>query len=64
MLDALFAAANDAFTLLLKKHAPKAFRREGRKLGFISFLHTFGDRGNIKTAKKGKIKFANLGNIL
>ncbi len=22
------------------------------------------DRGNIKTAKKGKIKFANLGNIL
>ncbi|MCI5940099.1 transposase zinc-binding domain-containing protein [bacterium] len=42
MLNALFAAANDAFTLLLKKHAPKAFRREGRKLGFISFLHTFG----------------------
>ena len=42
MLNALFAAASDAFTLLLKKHAPKAFRREGRKLGFISFLHTFG----------------------
>ena len=42
MLNALFASANDAFTLLLKKHAPKAYRKEGRKLGFICFLHTFG----------------------
>ena len=42
MLNALFASANDAFTLLLRKHAPKAYRREGRKPGLISFLHTFG----------------------
>lgn len=42
MLNALFAAANDAFCLLLRKHAPKACRKEGRKLGLISFLHTFG----------------------
>ncbi len=42
MLNALFASVSDAFTLLLKSHAPKAYSREGRKLGYVSFLHTFG----------------------
>lgn len=42
MLDALFASVNESFRLLLRKHAPKAYRREGRKLGFVCFLHTFG----------------------
>ena len=42
MLNALFASVNDAFALLLKRHAPKAYAREGRKHGIICFLHTFG----------------------
>ncbi len=42
MLNALFGAVSDAFNLLLRKHAPKACSKERRKLGFISFLHTFG----------------------
>ena len=42
MLNALFSSVNDAFILLLKRHAPKAYLKEKRKLGYISFLHTFG----------------------
>ena len=42
MLDALFASVSDAFTLLLKSKAPLAYRREGRRLGYVCFLHTFG----------------------
>ena len=42
MLDALFASVSEAFTLLLKSKAPLAYRREGRRLGYVCFLHTFG----------------------
>ena len=42
MLNALFLAVSDAFGLLLSRKAPKACRKEKRRFGFISFLHTFG----------------------
>ena len=42
LLNILFSSVNDALVSFLKRSAPLAFKRENRKLGFISFLHTFG----------------------
>ena len=42
MLNALFASVSDAFNLLLESRAPKAYKRGRRRLGLISFLHTYG----------------------
>lgn len=42
LLNALFKSVDDAFNVLLKHNAPLAYKREKRRLGFISFLHTFG----------------------
>ena len=42
MLDVLFRSAQQALNLLLSWHAPDATKREGRRLGYIAFLHTCG----------------------
>ena len=42
LLNILFESVNDAFNLLLEHGAPIAYKKEKRRLGFISFLHTFG----------------------
>ena len=42
MLDVLFRSAQQALNLLLSWHAPDATKREGRRLGYITFLHTYG----------------------
>lgn len=42
LLNALFKSVDEAFNALLKHHAPIAYKKEKRRLGYISFLHTFG----------------------
>ena len=42
LLSILFKAVNLTLTETLKDKAKRAYKREGRKLGFISFLHTYG----------------------
>ncbi len=42
LLNALFDAVSGSFNALLRSKAPLAYRKEKRRLGFISFLHTFG----------------------
>ena len=42
LLNVLFASVNESLTFMLRKHAPKAYKREKRRLGFICFLHTYG----------------------
>lgn len=42
LLNILFKSVDDAFNLLLKKKAPIKYKEEKRRLGYISFLHTFG----------------------
>lgn len=42
LLNALFKSVDDAFNALLRNNAPLAYKRERRRLGYISFLHTFG----------------------
>lgn len=42
LLSLLFEAVNETLTETLRESAPKAFKKEKRKLGFVSFLHTYG----------------------
>lgn len=42
MLDALFSSVSDTLEETILGKAPLASKREQRKLGYISFLHTFG----------------------
>lgn len=42
LLSLLFDCVNKTLTKTLEEKAPKAYKREKRKLGFICFLHTFG----------------------
>lgn len=42
LLGELFASVNESLIFMFKRHAPKAYKKEGRKLGFICFLHTYG----------------------
>lgn len=42
LLNVLFESVNESLVFMLKKHAPKAYKKEGRRLGFICFLHTYG----------------------
>lgn len=42
LLNILFRSVDESFNLLLKNHAPIAYKKEKRRLGYISFLHTFG----------------------
>ena len=42
MLNTLFSSVAQTMDSLLKHKAPKATRREKRKLGYIMFLHTYG----------------------
>lgn len=42
LLNVLFSSVNEALVSFLKRSAPLAYKKEKRKLGFISFLHTFG----------------------
>lgn len=38
----MIATVNDTLNACLAHHAPIAYKKEHRRLGFISFLHTFG----------------------
>ena len=42
LLNLLFNAVKETLEFLLKYHAPIKYRKEKRKLGFVSFLHTYG----------------------
>ena len=42
LLDVLFNSVKETLNACLEKNAPKLYKNEKRKLGFISFLHTFG----------------------
>lgn len=42
LLGELFASVNESLIFMFKRHAPKAYKKEGRRLGFICFLHTYG----------------------
>lgn len=42
LLNILFKSVDDAFNLLLSTKAPKKYKEEKRRLGYIAFLHTFG----------------------
>ena len=42
MLSLLFQSVNETFNLVLKSSAPIAYKKENRKPGIISFIHTFG----------------------
>lgn len=42
LLNVLFKAVDEAFNALLKHKAPIAYKKEKRRFGYISFLHTFG----------------------
>ena len=41
-ISILFEAANESIVDLLKRHAPKKYKEEKRKIGIICFLHTYG----------------------
>ena len=41
-LDVLFTTVKETLNACLEKDAPKLYKNENRRLGFISFLHTFG----------------------
>jgi len=42
LLGVLFSTVKETLNSVLEKNAPRACRREKRRLGFVSFLHTFG----------------------
>jgi hypothetical protein len=42
LLNILFKSVDEAFNTLLKHQGPNAYKKEKRRLGYISFLHTFG----------------------
>lgn len=42
LLNILFKSVDESFNALLKHKAPIAYKREKRRFGYISFLHTFG----------------------
>lgn len=42
LLNILFKSVEKSFNALLEHHAPIAYKKEKRRFGFISFLHTFG----------------------
>lgn len=42
LLNVLFQTVKDTLNSCLERHAPIAYKKEKRRLGFISFLHTFG----------------------
>lgn len=42
MLSLLFQSVNETFNLILKSSAPIAYKKENRKPGIITFIHTFG----------------------
>lgn len=41
-LNVLFTTVKETLNACLEKDAPKLYKNENRRLGFISFLHTFG----------------------
>ena len=42
LLNILFDAAKETINSVLEHHAPKKYKNEKRRFGYISFLHTFG----------------------
>lgn len=42
LLNILFQSSKETLNKYLEHHAPKLYKKEKRRLGFISFLHTFG----------------------
>jgi len=46
LLGELFAGVNEAMESIIKDKAPAKYKKEGRRLGFVCFLHTYGRQLN------------------
>lgn len=46
LLGELFAGVNEAMEFIIQDKAPNKYKKEGRRLGFVCFLHTYGRQLN------------------